>query len=1469
MGISRIPGCQQNNYGFSLMQKIISLSFFAFFMFFNSTIACPSEESNSSFIPKERYNQPWRLSSYLRDAGLLNKSIQYLTFMKNSDTWVSTAEGLYCYDGFLWKHYTVKDGLPSNNIRTTCEAKDGRLWIGTDNGVCYFDGKQFITVDPQNTLASPSVRRIIETANNELWFCCDRWPDASFSGGLTVYKNNQWKSFFEQDGLPSNNTLSYLRDSKGREFVITSKGVAQRVRDNWNTVLSIRSDLNDEVPWDMCESSKYGIIIITDNSLFILKEDQWKKVHYSTMDSISNQRRLCATHDGNVYTCLETDEFHNAFFQWNGDSFEQVSAPFTSPKITVTSIAEAPENSICCTGDNLLLRWNISKYKEWTEFTGLSTPRFLDNQNRLWFIGEKNNRLLSGEKWEPIEQPIKNAILDNQKNVWGWDQNQLFCWTDKTILHFDENQTTLRNIQQVISHPTDGLFLWGKNAENVDTVVRFFDSKWNILPLPDVKNSQLKSIQNAPQGGIWFFVSSKEQQSNRIFYYCNQEIKEIPINKPLQNPLLSNFVIDKQGAIWLYGQSGLYHLSQENKDKWEKITKLPGKVISACVSSQSEIWVSYLSGLGNNQGIARYREGEWKTIPSDYCTFASAAPDQTVYFTGSGVLYAFSPKNDIIPDVITIPVSRPISSVVKDSENNLWLMIGESVFRYIKDEYPCSTFIQGETDFVTGTSIQFTFTAKEAYSPYASKEHFQYSWKLDSSPWTHFSPENGVQISPSQINHGSHTIQVRSRDEESCIDQTPAKKTFYVHSKPLQEKSWFLAAVTFIFGIILVLSAIAFITTRKLAKYTSSLETIVQQRTEALLESEQRLHTILSNSATLISLKDTKGHYILTNRTYEKFVNASLQDILGKTDFDFFAETYANQFINNDRLVLETKTPMEFEETIVKKGQTITLISTKAPLFDDNGEPFAISSISTDITARKEAEKALQQAEELFRILVENSLVGIYILQSERILYCNPRFAEIFKYSQHDMFSMNLVENLVTPECQPLVYENIKKNLQNTHSKTHYIFTGQCKNQDQIVVEAITAPIFYQGKPAIIGTILDITDRKKAEEEKKNLEGQLRQSQKMEAIGQLAGGIAHDFNNLLTIIIGYSSILKNHLHTNDAKPFTILAEIKNAADQAASMTSQLLAFSRKQILNPETLSLNMVIDGLTSMMKRLLGEQIQIEIHQDKNLGFVKADPVQMKQVILNLAINARDAMPEGGMLTIKTNKTCLDEEYAKKHIDITPGHYAQITIADTGSGIAQSIIPRIFEPFFTTKEMDKGTGLGLSMVYGIVKQSGGHIWVESEINKGTVFHIVLPLIHILSSIPEDTQAPHQPAKGRETILLVEDEEAVRELTREILMDFGYHVIDTNSPEEAIRIYQKSQDMIRLILSDVVMPKMCGPEMMKEIYTINPQVKVIYMSGYTDDTITKYGIMNQGVNFIQKPFTPELMAEKVRQFLDQ
>jgi signal transduction histidine kinase/ActR/RegA family two-component response regulator len=417
------------------------------------------------------------------------------------------------------------------------------------------------------------------------------------------------------------------------------------------------------------------------------------------------------------------------------------------------------------------------------------------------------------------------------------------------------------------------------------------------------------------------------------------------------------------------------------------------------------------------------------------------------------------------------------------------------------------------------------------------------------------------------------------------------------------------------------------------------------------------------------------------------------------------------------------------------------------------------------------------------------------------------------------------------------------------------------KSGEQRIALDSAEAIEIAGQECIIAILRDITERK-------FLEKQLRQTQKMEAVGQLSGGIAHDFNNLLGVIIGYSEILEQRLPQNDPL-HKECGQIKKAGQSAASLTRQLLAFSRQQVLEPKVLDLNAIVLQVEKMLQRLIGEDIDLTATLGPALGCIKADQSQIEQVIMNLAVNARDAMPQGGKLMIETANVDLDEDYARRHQPQKPGAYVLLTIADTGIGMDAETQSRIFEPFFTTKELGKGTGLGLSTVYGIVRQSGGHIWVYSEPGQGTAFKIYLPRTGQAVQMEKPTPGLAGSWRGTETILLVEDEDALRELTRHILEADGYAVLEADRPDKAIEVAVGHSGPIHLMLTDMVMPGMNGRVLAANLAPARPEMKVIYMSGYTGYTgFAHPGLSDSGVTFLAKPFTRDGLLRKLHEVLE-
>lgn len=436
--------------------------------------------------------------------------------------------------------------------------------------------------------------------------------------------------------------------------------------------------------------------------------------------------------------------------------------------------------------------------------------------------------------------------------------------------------------------------------------------------------------------------------------------------------------------------------------------------------------------------------------------------------------------------------------------------------------------------------------------------------------------------------------------------------------------------------------------------------------------------------------------------------------------------------------------------------------------------------------------------------------------------------------------------------------------------------SGKAENVTLISRDGTERPISYKRSPIrskarqTTGTVLvfcDVTERRQAEEVLRQTEEQLIQAQKMEAIGRLAGGVAHDFNNLLTAIIGYSQLALRRISPQDQLRQE-LDEIRKAGERAATLTSQLLAFSRKQVLQPKILDLNAVVADTSKMLNRLIGEDIRFRTTLDPGLKQVKADPGQIEQVLMNLAVNARDAMPNGGSLSIETSNVYLNEEYANHHAEVRSGHYIMLAVSDTGCGMDSKTRAHIFEPFFTTKEQGKGTGLGLATVYGIVKQSGGHIWVYSEPDRGTTFKIYMPLVDEEPSLANEPLQADLLPMGTERVLLAEDDVQVRDFTSRVLRELGYRVIEAANGNEAVMVANKTTEAIDMLLTDVVMPQIGGKELSEKLKSERPEIKVLFLSGYTADAIVHHGVLDSGMAFLHKPFTPGELARKVREVLD-
>lgn len=652
--------------------------------------------------------------------------------------------------------------------------------------------------------------------------------------------------------------------------------------------------------------------------------------------------------------------------------------------------------------------------------------------------------------------------------------------------------------------------------------------------------------------------------------------------------------------------------------------------------------------------------------------------------------------------------------------------------------------------------------------------------------------------------------------------------------------------------------------------YVSDISSLKKAEKTASIQSE-RLYSLMNNIPGIVyrGLRDWSLVFIgaevrrVTGYAAEDILSGAVKwrDLIHPDDLGFVKEAFRES-------VRERRGILRIEYRVRRSDGSIRWLADRRQLiYDAEGNFSYVDGLLLEITDRKEYEEALRATNEKLQALIEACPLAIGALDTEgNVTMWNAAAERMTGWSEAEAVGRRLP---IVPDDKVGEFRALLARAVWGEMLSGVEVRRLKKDGSPMEISIWTSPMRDQRGEVtgVMAVLADITERKEMENALQKSEEQLRQSQKLEAIGRLAGGIAHDFNNLLTAIRGYSDLL---LHRIDASsPFRRdVEEIQKAGERAAALTRQLLAFSRKQVLQPKVLDLNAVVGNLDRMLRRLIGEDLDLVTVLKPGLWNVQVDPGQVEQVIMNIVVNARDAMPDGGKVTIETGNVALDDRYVRQHPVVKPGDYVLLAISDTGTGMDEETKNRLFEPFYTTKDKGKGTGLGLSTVYGIVKQSGGYIWVYSEIGKGASFKVYLPRYGGSPGEARPEESPVSPSQGRETVLLVEDEAMVRLLVRNILEGNGYTVLEASDGEEAISIGGGHAAPIHLILTDVVMPKMCGREAAETLAPRLPGVKVLYMSGYTDEAIVRHGVLETGIPFLEKPFTPVSLLRKVRQVLD-
>jgi two-component system cell cycle sensor histidine kinase/response regulator CckA len=645
-----------------------------------------------------------------------------------------------------------------------------------------------------------------------------------------------------------------------------------------------------------------------------------------------------------------------------------------------------------------------------------------------------------------------------------------------------------------------------------------------------------------------------------------------------------------------------------------------------------------------------------------------------------------------------------------------------------------------------------------------------------------------------------------------------------------------------------------------LRRLADELEQRVQERTLELQRNEQSrawLAAMVESSEDAIIGKALDGTITSWNRGAEALYGYRSDEMLGRSVTHLTPVDCSEDFpailsrIRNGDVIRNFRTVR-----LHKDGRPIVVSLSVSPVRNDAGAVEGACTIARDMTAQDQAQKALEDSEQRYRVLFESNPQPMWVYDQETLefLTVNDTAVHNYGYTREEFLRMTLRD--IRPEDDiPKLVEAMA--IPTSGFKQAGVWRHRKKNGQIITVEIAEHHIIFGGRMGCLVLAADITERIQLEE-------QFRQAQRMESVGRLAGGVAHDFNNLLTVINGYAEMLLSGQNAGESITAAV-THIRDAGDRAAGLTRQLLAFSRRQVIQPAVININTVVHDTETLLRRLIGEDVELITRLAPDLGSVLADPGQIQQIVMNLAINSRDAMPDGGTLHIETTNVILDQSYEEEHPEVRPGPHVMLAVTDSGCGISPEIRERIFEPFFTTKDLGKGTGLGLATVYGMVKQGGGWIWVYSEPGRGTTFKIYLPRTdEPLSFI---TRVVSGDLRGSETILVVEDQIEVRTLAVAGLTAFGYEVHAAGTGKEALAFCHEFAGDLDLVITDVVMPDMNGREVAQQVALLRPKSRIVFMSGYTADVIAHRGVLDTGVEYLQKPFTPASLARKIREIL--